>query len=183
MLHPSAESRTLISGYQIKIFRPDCNPNFQSIHCIAHLDKDIRKVLPYLNNVLGGSTYTEDPPSVTFKIHGKLITVHSQHIAINALRDGEEADKILKWLMQEINDAWKNRAEIKPSFQGISKPRLLEILKLLPRNNCRLCGQATCMVFSLLVADGAKGPEECPALTDSDETKLKQYLEQFFLET
>ena len=183
MLHPIAQNRTMLAGYQIKIFRPDCNPNFQSVHCIARLDNDIREVLPYLNTVLGGSTYTQDPPSVTFKVHGKLITVHSRQIAINALKDEEEADKILKWLMQEINETWEKREQIKPSFQGISKPQVLEILKLLPRNNCRQCGQATCMVFSLLMAEGAKGPEDCPGLNNSYKVKLKQYLEQFFLES
>ncbi len=182
MLDPTAKGRMILSGYRIKIFRPDCNPNFQSVHCLARLDNDIREVLPYLNTVLGGSTYTQDPPSVTFKIHGKLITVHSQQIAINALRDEEEADKILQWLMQEINEAWEKRGQIQPSFQGISKPRVLEILKLLPRNNCRQCGQATCLVFSLLVADGAKEPEECPGLNDADKAKLKEYLEPFSLE-
>ena len=54
---------------------------------------------------------------------------------------------MLKWLKQEINDAWEKRAQIKPSFQGISKPQILEILKLLPRNNCHQCAQATCMLF------------------------------------
>ncbi len=179
MLHPNAEGRPVISGYKIKIFRPECNPNFQSVHCLAHLESDISMVLPYLNTVLGGSTYTEDPPSVTFKAHGKLITVHSQEIAINALKDEEEADKILKWLMEEINDTWENRDQIKPSFQAISKPQILKILKLLPRNNCRQCGQATCMVFSLLVADGVKGPEACPGLRDPYRTRLQKYLEQF----
>lgn len=38
--------------------------------------------------------YIQDPPSVTFKVHGKLITDHSQKIAINALEDAEEAEKI-----------------------------------------------------------------------------------------
>ena len=182
MPEPVAEGRPVISGYQIKIFRAECNPNFQSVHCIAHLERDISEVLPYLNTVLGGSTYTQDPPSVTFKVHGKLITVHSQQIAINALKDEEEADKILKWLIQEINDTWEKREQIKPSFQGISKPQVLEILKLLPRNNCRRCGQATCLVFSLLVADGAKGPEDCPGLSDPSRTKLQDYLKDFCLE-
>jgi ArsR family metal-binding transcriptional regulator len=177
-----AEGRPAISGYHIKIFRPECNPNFQSVHCIAHLESDISEVLPYLNTALGGSTYTQDPPSVTFKVHGKLITVHSQQIAINALKDEEEADKILRWLMREINDTWENRAQIKPSFQGISKPQSLEILKLLPRNNCRQCGQATCMVFSLLVADGIKGPKDCLGLSEPSRTKLQEYLKQFSLE-
>jgi ArsR family metal-binding transcriptional regulator len=172
----------LLKEYRKEIFRPECNPNFQSVHCIAHLETDISEVLPYLNTVLGGSAYTQDPPSVTFKVHGKLITVHSKQIAINALRDEEEAEKILKWLMQEINDTWEKREQIKPSFQGISKPQVLEILKLLPRNNCRQCGQTTCMVFSQLVADGVKGPEDCPGLSDPNKAKLQNYLVQYPLE-
>jgi ArsR family metal-binding transcriptional regulator len=182
MPEPVAEGRPAISGYHIKIFRPECNPNFQSVHCIAHLESDISEVLPYLNTALGGSTYTQDPPSVTFKVHGKLITVYSQEIAINALKDEEEADKILRWVTQEINDTWEKREQIKPSFQGIFKPRVLEILKLLPRNNCRQCGQTTCMVFSLLVADGVKEPKDCPGLSDPSRTKLQEYLKQFCLE-
>src|SRR5512136_1927827 len=182
MPEPVAEGRPAISGYHIKIFRPECNPNFESVHCIAHLENDISEVLPYLNTALGGSTYTQDPPSVTFKVHGKLITVHSQKDAINALKDEEEADKILEWLKQEINDTWKRRDQIKPSFHEISKPQILEILKLLPRNNCRRCGQTTCMVFSLLVADGVKRTEDCPGLSDPNKTKLQKYLAQFPLE-
>ena len=172
----------LLKEYRKEIFRPECNPNFQSVHCIAHLESDISGVLPYLNTVLGGATYTQNPPSVTFKVHGKLITLHSQQIAINALQDEEEADKILRWLGQEINEAWEARDQIKPSFQGISKPQVLEVLKLLPRNNCRQCGQATCMVFSLLVADGVKRAEDCPGLNVPYKTKLQKYLEQFSLE-
>jgi ArsR family metal-binding transcriptional regulator len=172
----------VLKGYRREIFRPECNPQFQSVHCIAHLENDIGEVLPYLNTALGGNTYTQDPPSVTFKVHGKLITVHSQVIAVNALKDEEEADKILRWLTQEINDTWDKREQIKPSFQGISKPQVLEILRLLPRNNCRQCGQPTCMVFALLVADGVKGPKDCPGLSDLSGNKVHDYLEQFRLE-
>ncbi len=181
-LYPNGEGSPFISGYQKRIFRPECNPSFQSVHCIARLETDISEVLPYLNTVLGGSTYTLDPPSVTFKVHGKLITVHSQQIAINALKDEEEADKILQWLKQEINDTCEKRDQIKPSFQAVAKPQILEVLKLLPRNNCRQCGQATCMVFSQLVVDGVKGPEDCPGLSKPNKTKLQNYLEAFSLE-
>ena len=45
----------------------------------------------------------------------------------------EEANKILEWLKREINEAWEKRAEIEPSYEGIPKPKVLEILKLLPR--------------------------------------------------
>lgn len=72
----------LIKSYTKEIFRPKCNPGFESLHCIAYLENDIKEVLPYINAELGGFQYTKDPPSVTFKLHGKLITVHSDKIAI-----------------------------------------------------------------------------------------------------
>ena len=60
----------LLKSYTKEIFRPECNPQFQSIHCFAHLEQDISGVLPYLNTVLGGSGYTTDPPSLMLQIHG-----------------------------------------------------------------------------------------------------------------
>ncbi len=95
----------LLKTYRKEIFRPECNPKFQSLHCIAHLDQDVTEALPYLNSVLGGFEYLKDPPAVVFKAHGRLITVQGCQIAINSLKDEAETDKILKWLQREINSA------------------------------------------------------------------------------
>ena len=172
----------LLETYTKEIFRPECNPNFQSLHCIAHLDQDVSEALPYLNAVLGGFEYLKDPPAVTFRIHGKIITVHPREIAVNALRDEEEADKILEWLKREINEAWEKRAEIEPRYEGSPKPKILEILKLLPKTNCRQCGEPTCMVFSTRVAEGVKGAEDCPPLSEEKSAGLKEYMSQFHLD-
>jgi len=172
----------LLQGYRKDIFRPECNPSFQSLHCIAHLDQDVGEVIPYLNTVLGGHQLTREPPSVTFKAHGKLITVHPREIAINALRDEQEADKILHWLQGEINETWDKRAEIQPKFEGLKKPQLFEILKRLPKTNCHECGLATCMVFAAQVAEGGKGPEDCPPLSEAGRKKLAAYLAPFDLD-
>jgi len=169
----------LLKGYRKEIFRPECNPSFESLHCIAHLDQDIGEVLPYLNATLGGFEYLKDPPAVTFKVHGKLITIHRCEIAVNALKDEEEADKILQWLMGEINDAWENREQLVPSYESAPKPRILEILKLLPKTNCRECGQPTCMVFAARIAEGAKGLEGCPQLEEGKRMQLEKYMEPF----
>ena len=77
----------LLSGYRKEIMRPECNPSFQSLHCIAHLDDDVGEVVPYLNAVLGGTQCLRDPPAVSFLHNGRLITVHGRTIAINAIRD------------------------------------------------------------------------------------------------
>lgn len=172
----------LLQGYRKEIVRPECRREAESLHCIAHLEQDIAEVLPYLNAVLGGFQYTRDPPSVSFKVHGKLIAVHPAMICVNALRDETEGDKILEWLKGEINSAWERRAEIKPSFEGAPKPRVIEILKLLPKTNCRECGQSTCMVFATQVAEGGRGPEDCPPMTEENRKKLEAYLSQFQFE-
>ncbi|MFH2046953.1 MAG: (Fe-S)-binding protein [Pseudomonadota bacterium] len=171
----------LLKSYIKEIFKPKCNPGFQSVHCIAHLDQDIREVIPYLNAELGGSEYLKDPPAVTFKIHGRLITVHHDRIAINALKDEDEADRVLEWLKREINEAWEKRAEITPCYESTPKPQIIEILKLLPKTNCRDCGQSTCMVFSALLAEGAKEVEACPQLDEENKIKLEEYLNKFKL--
>ena len=170
----------LLKGYRKKIFRPECNSSFQSLHCIAYLDEDIREVLPYLNAVLGGDEYYQAPPAVAFRPQGKLITVHPDKVAINALKDEAEADKILEWLKREINEAWEKRGEIKPSCESAPKPKLLDILRLLPKTNCMACGEPTCMVFADRVVEGAKGPEDCQPLEESKALKLQEYLKSFF---
>ena len=172
----------LLEAYRKEIFRSKCQSTVESLHCFGHLDQDIREVLPYLNAVLGGFEYTADPPSVTFKAHGKLITVHPRKIAINALRDEEEADKILQWLKGEINEAWERREEIEPSYEGRPKPRIIEILKLLPKTNCRECNEVTCTVFAAGLAEGARIAEDCPSLTAENLRKLREHMAQFRFE-
>jgi ArsR family metal-binding transcriptional regulator len=169
----------LLRGYREEISRPFCNNSFQSLHCIAVLDEDISEVLPYLNAVLGGDAYIKDPPSVTFKAHGKLITVHGRKIAVNALRDEAEAHHVLEWLKHEINDAWEKRQSIVPKYDGKAVPHILEIYKLLPKKNCRKCGQPTCMMFASLATQGIKGCMDCPELSEEGSHTLKGYLAQF----
>ena len=98
-----------LKTYRKEIFRPECNPEFESLHCIAYLDQDISGVLPFLNAALGGFDYVKQPPAVIFKSQGRLISVHGDKIAINALKNEAQADQILNWLVGEINSAWQNR--------------------------------------------------------------------------
>lgn len=169
----------LLSAFTKEIFRSKCNPNAQGVHCIAHLEQDISEVIPYLNAELGGSGFIKDPPSVTFKAQGKLITVHGDKIAVNALADAEEADKILDWLQREINRIWEERDKITPSYEVPPKPQIIEILKLLPQTNCRRCECPTCMVFASQLAEGGRGLGDCPELKGTNKERLQDYLNQF----
>jgi CO dehydrogenase/acetyl-CoA synthase gamma subunit (corrinoid Fe-S protein) len=56
---------------------------------------------------------------------------------------------------------------------------LVKILKLLPRTNCRQCGEPTCMVFAARAAEGVKGAADCPPLSDEARQRLDGYLGRF----
>ena len=158
-------------------------PGAESVNCFAHLDEDVSVVLPYLNSALGGFEYVQDPPAVTFKVHGKLITVHGRRIAVNALKNEVEARKIVDWLKREINETWENRDSIPPSTKGASPPMIIEILKLLPKTSCRHCGEPTCMVFATRLAEGVKGIDDCPSIEVDNRKRLERYLSRFHFDT
>ena len=172
----------LLKSYRLEFFNNKCMPSAVTIQCFAHLDQDVSAALPYLNAVLGGFEYIKEPPAVTFRAQGKLITVYGRKIAINAIKDENEALKIVEWIKREIIYAWEKREEIEPSYEGMPRPKVIEILKLLPKTNCKECGAPTCMVFATMVAEGGKDASDCPALSDENRNKLNTYIEPFQLD-
>ncbi len=168
-----------VEGYKTEIFKSKCDANAQGVHCFVHLRTDIRKVLPYLNTRLGGFVYTQNPPSLSLKHYGKLLTFHPLKVAVNALKDTEEAEKIAAWIFREINETWEMRAEIVPSTESAKQPTLIEVLKLLPRSNCRKCSEPTCMVFATRVVEGVKDSNDCPEISPENAKELANYLQGF----
>ncbi len=172
----------LLKDYSLEIFKSKCQADAKGVHCFAHLSQDVSQVLPYLNFVLGGFEYLQNPPALTFRAQGKLITVHGDKIAVNALKDENEARKIVEWMKNEINDAWIKKDQIEPCTTGMPKPGIIDILKLLPKTNCRECGDPTCMVFATKVAEGAKGAQNCPQIQEANSIKLTEYMSRFKLD-
>ena len=172
----------LLDSYTLEFHRLSCGSDAQAKDMIVHLNQDISEVIPYLNTVLGGFLCTKDPPSVSVKLNGKLVVIYPREICVNAPGDRSQGEQIIEWLQQKINDTWERRGEIQPRFESAQKPKVLEILRHLPKTNCGACGQPTCMVFASQVAEGDKTPDDCPSLDGEPKTKLAGYLGQFEFE-
>jgi ArsR family metal-binding transcriptional regulator len=171
----------LLTGYSLEIFKSKCNPKSARVRCFAHLENDVREVLPFLITVLGGG-YKKEPPALTLKNCGKLITIYPKKIAINALRDGEEAEKIVAWLQREINETWEKQHKIEPSIERMQQPALIEVLKLLPKTDCKQCNERTCLLFAAQVVEGRKDHNGCPLIEPNKRLILNDYLSQFRFE-
>jgi ArsR family metal-binding transcriptional regulator len=53
---------------------------------------------------------------------------------------------------------------------------MMEVLKLLPRTNCKECGEPTCMVFAVRLIEGAKDQDNCPPLQEDKREELKIHI-------
>ena len=169
----------LLQTYTLDVLNNHCMPNARSVNCIARLDQDVGCAIPYLNAVIEGDQFTPDPPSITFKSEGRLISVTERTITVNAVEDEEQGRKIVEWIKREINDAWENRGDIEPRYTKAERPQVVEILKRLPKSNCKKCGAPTCMVFATWVVQGAKDETQCPEMSEKGKRDLHEYLTQF----
>ncbi len=167
-----------------EIFRPKCDPSKEVLHGIAALKDDISPVFPYLNAELGGWDYDPKNQVVLLKISaGKWITLQPREIAIRGARDQEELQALLAWIKGQINEIYERRDQIPPRYTSQAGLKLMEILKLLPRTNCKACGYPTCMAYAAALREGEISLNDCPSLWE--ETcrvkleKLQTYLESF----
>ena len=110
------------------------------------------------------------------QIGERQVALQPDQIVINDIRDGEEADSILRWLQQKINDTWEKRAEITPSTKTASPLTVVDVLRMLPKTNCGECGEPTCTVFASLAVQGKRDEQDCPQLDGEIRKKLADCL-------
>jgi len=169
-----------LSDYTLRLVLSDCNPSSQKVNALVDLSEDISEVLPYLNTVLKGLQYNQDEKFLTVKREGRLITFRSRQIAVAKLEDENEARSVLEKLKEIVNATYVNRDHIKPTYDSRPTPRPLDISKLLPGNNCKECGEPTCMAFALRLVNDEAILIQCSLLFKQEfevnRSKLKEFL-------
>ena len=119
-----------------------------------------------------GAVYAAQAPSLAWKKGGRNIAFWPYKIAIGHLEDRGQAQKVAQGLVDLVNRTWARRVEIEPYYEMRRRPGSMEVFKLLPRSNCKECGQPTCFVFAGKLVMGHVELENCPVLLET------QYAEQ-----
>ena len=138
----------LLHSYKITRTLP-CLADPEKIRAIAEISDEIHEVFPYLNAVLKGCIYNHPALTLTIKKDGKLFTLHAHHITLAKIEDEKEAEEILKWLADLINETYEKRDQIEPNFSKGAELKALDIYKLLPGTSCKKCGELTCLAFAV----------------------------------
>ncbi len=154
----------LIEDYDLELFVPPCEPGSETWSATARLMTDISEALPYLNATLRGAIYSPEAKTLTWKKGGRTIAFHPYEIDVANLADREEAAKVVQGVIDLVNRTWEKRDQITPSYERRQRPTPMRVYNLLPRTNCRECGEPTCWTFALKLIAGQKKPEDCPPL-------------------
>jgi ArsR family metal-binding transcriptional regulator len=156
----------LINDYDLEVFTPPCEPGAERFSAIARLTTDITEILPYLNATLRGAVYNPAANALTWKKGGHNIAFHAYEIATSNVEDREAAMKEVEGLVKLVNRTWERRDEITPDYEARQRPTPMAVYQLLPRTNCKGCGEPTCFSFALKLAASQKKITDCPLLTE-----------------
>ena len=172
---------TRINDFNITLFEPPCLPGSPRWSSIVTIDTDLTDLLPYLNGYLKKRFYDPNTHTLVFKMNGHGVAVRPLEIRIGNLIDREEGEKMAKEVIDFINEIHKKRNEITPDTTRKEPPKAIEIFKLLPKTNCRKCGQLTCMAFASALAKGEVDIDDCPELFEEKYRENREKIEALFM--
>lgn len=142
----------------------DCIADPTKIRVVAELTDDVSPAMPYLNALLKNAGYSHEAKILHFNVAHRMITLYPRVLTMAKADDEADAHRVMAWLRDLINDAYRRRQEIEPSYEMRPAVRPLDVYCLLPRENCKRCGEATCMAFAFRLLQGRGTIDECRTL-------------------
>jgi ArsR family metal-binding transcriptional regulator len=159
------DDEVLLHSFKITHVR-DCVADPAKNRVIAEFSDHVDAVFPYLNAVVSNLMYNPGANTVTVKREERILTFYP-HVAVMAKVDGaEDAAVQLTWFQALCNDTWRRRDEITPCYERRRLLTPLDAYWLLPKLNCKACGEATCMAFGVGLLLGGRRVSECPHLQE-----------------
>ena len=145
---------------QINATQP-CLADPEKLRFISLVDKPIAQLFPYVNAVIKGALYNANGHNITLKKGERIISLHPSKIAGAKVFDIKDAEETLEWVVEILNDCYRRQGEIVPDYEMRARLGVLDVYKLLPANNCKSCGLATCLAFSASLCKGEKILSDC----------------------
>ena len=159
----------------------------QTLPCLAEPGKIIiigkpsralTEILPYLATLPGIIAWNPEASTLTFRRPHGFMTLYSDKVYITQIQDAAEGQELLAALTEAVNAVWEKRSELIALKSKKRAPRHLDIWELLPRTNCKQCGEATCMAFAVGLLQQKRELAEClPLMADTALVERRATLE------
>jgi len=158
----------LIDDYEVKVQTPACDLESPIYMATVTITSDISEVLPYVNATVEKGEFSPAIPVLVYRDGGRKYALRPHEIAISNISEKHEADLLARKLVDRLNSLWEDRDSLEPSYDSWEKPKVLDLLKLLPGSNCKKCSVPTCMAFAAKLSEGKASLDECPALGEEE---------------
>ena len=166
-----------LNSYKITRILP-CIADPEKIRVIAEVSDEIHEVFPYLNATIKGCIFNHPALTLTIRNEEKLITLHAKHVTMTLIEDEKEAQEILDWLKDLINETYQKKDQIEPNYSEGDQLKPSDIQRLLPGTNCKECGFRSCLAFAFKLVDQKIEIVKClPLFSDQFKEKRKVLLE------
>ena len=159
-VEPATYSNDVFGTVAVMVLQP-CMADPDKLRAIAHISGNLTEVFPYMNSARKDAFYNVDGPTFTFMDQYRMISLYPSRIAMAKVDDIIDIWRVLELLRIFCNECWQNRQFINPSFELRKRPAALEIYVRLPRTNCGLCGEKTCIAFALKLWSGQISLFQC----------------------
>ncbi len=172
---PPAYAEDLFGRAAIMVL-PPCIADPRKVRLIAHVSGDLSPAFPYLNAGASDGCYNAAGPSFSFMDGHRLVSLYSRRLTV-ARADGiVDAWRTLEMVRQQVNGAWARRERTEPCYEQRTRPPALEVFRRLPRTDCRLCGELTCLAFALMVHAGLARVSRCRPVFEGTDTGRREAL-------
>ncbi len=143
--------------------------NDTEITCEAYgarfqMSNDLSPLFPYINAVADRSRLYEKPVYINFVFEKRLCAFYAMEGVFAPIGDMAQALVFLEKLFYFIEDISKRSGSITPSHKKFKPSSALDIYRLLPGSNCRVCGYTTCMAFAAALSRQYTSIVNCPHL-------------------
>ena len=156
-----------------------CMADEKKIRLIGYFDRDITEILPYINAVIKGASYNKGASILTYARGRRLINFYNIKITVAKADDIIDAWVVLDEVKKLVNDTYRRRDTIKPSYEEKVRVTALQIYGWLPKTNCRACGEATCLAFACRLLLGEQKLLNCmPLSTESKFIENKKIMQE-----
>lgn len=143
-------------------------------------NQNLSEILPYLNAIIPGADYNPHANSLKFTQDKIDFTILQDQVNLQKFCNRTEMMELLDWFQDLANDTYDSRAEITPRHTTRKKITALMIYSLLPKTNCKECGEQSCMTFASKLYQREVELADCPELFQPMYSEKKNQLEKAF---
>jgi len=169
------------SSFEVKRVLP-CIADSTKIRVIAEMDASLERALPYLYLHFKSSKYLEPLGVLTFTTtRDEMVSMYSSgKVCVVRVESDDRAKEILSELLKLVSKAHdlasKRGPPSKEELEARRRLNVMSVYRLLPKTNCRVCGEQNCMAFAAKLLSGEAELSMCKPLME--QPKFKEFHEK-----